>query len=90
MAKLNVSYDVTEDRVVKTLTLVGREFSEVWTDNGSCCEYTIVTQLRSCGLDIPEDLLEQIDDVLSGWSSDTDDTMTMLHELQELEAEIVL
>lgn len=55
MAKYKVEYDLENDKVTKTLTFMGKEYSEVWTEENSCCQCgnTLINTMdnfcRSCG-----------------------------------------
>lgn len=88
MAKFNISFDVTKDAVVKTLTFAGREFEEVWTDNGCSCQNPITEKLKTTHLDIPEYIIGQIEEATCIFALDAEEVMSMLHELQEYEVEM--
>lgn len=80
MAKFNVEYDFEKDKVTKTLTFMGKEYSEVWTDKNSCCEQGLEALMDHKNL--PENVKEAIEIITY---LDDDDVMECLKTLSDYE-----
>lgn len=54
MAKYKVEYDLERDKVTRTLTFMGKEYSEVWTEGNSYCQCGLVALVDNEFCDLPE------------------------------------
>ena len=90
MAMLTVSYDPDKDEVTKTLIFAGRQYIEIWEDNGCSCDHTIEYQLEQSGFDLPAELTEKVADCFASFGADQDIIMECLNALREYEKEFLL
>lgn len=63
MAKYKVEYDREKDKVTKTLTFMGKEYSEVWTNRNSSCKQGLETSVEKDHKDLPENVAEAVEDI---------------------------
>ena len=84
MAKYKVEYDLEGDKVTKTLTFMGKEYSEVWKENASFCACGLEGPIEDEYPDLPEDVSEAIRNIGIGFSGD-DEIMEYLETLTTYE-----
>lgn len=63
MAKYKVEYDLEQDKVTRTLTFMGKEYSEVWTEENSYCQCGLVALVDNEFCDLPEYVVEAIENI---------------------------
>ena len=82
MAKFKVEYDPAEDKVTKTLTLMGKEYSEVWKENNFFCACGLDALVDNEFHDLPEEVFEAVENITY---SDDDEIMECLETLTDYE-----
>ena len=58
MAKYKVEYDLAADKVTKTLSFMGKDYTEIWTEGGTCCKHGIEEDIKIDYPDLPAEALE--------------------------------
>lgn len=82
MAKYKVEYDSEKDIVTKTLTFMGKEYSEVWIEENSCCQCGLDVVVDNEFNDLPEEVFEAVENITY---SDDDEVMEYLETLTAYE-----
>lgn len=82
MAEYKVKYDLEEDEVTKTLTFMGKEYQEVWTEENSRCKCALSALVNDEFNDLPEDVVEAVENITY---SDDDEIMECLETLTTYE-----
>lgn len=82
MAKYKVEYNMKEDKVTKTLTFMGKEYSEVWTEENSHCKCALEGLVDNDFRDLPEEVFEAVENITF---SDDDEIVEYLQTLTDYE-----
>lgn len=82
MAKYKVEYDSENDIVTKTLTFMGKEYSEVWTEENTYCQCGLDALVDNEFNDLPEEVFEAVENIT--YSND-DERMEYLETLTAYE-----
>lgn len=82
MAKYKVEYDYEKDKVTKTLTFMGKEYSEVWTNENSSCKRGLETLVEKDHKGLPRNVAEAVENITY---ADDDDVMEHLETLSDYE-----
>lgn len=84
MAKYKVEYDLAADKVTKTLSFMGKDYTEIWTDNNTCCEKSMDLDIDEDHPDLPAAVMEA---ACSITVEDESEIMDLLQTLADYEEE---
>lgn len=84
MAKYKM--EIEEDKITKTLTFLGKEFTEVWEEEGRICPVTIEAEALEAFPDLDEEyitIIEGIDCMSEDEVMEAVQTLTIYEQCQE-------
>lgn len=85
MALFKIEYDSEKDKVVKTLTFRGKEYIEVYKNQGTSCDCSIEYQIHKAYLKLDNVTTEIIETVVNKTAQCDIRLMELVEELSKLE-----